>query len=362
MSTWLNVVDHEKADGHQPGTFLNRSFYLNDVPRLILLCRLFGHRPVVDGYGSGTDGRQARWVACGRCGVRPKPQGDLDPVQWRVGQRYRGPFIPAPPRTRPQTLTDAVPYVAPKEPGLWPTAPTTTVSGQIVVGRSELHSISAAFKVGNDGSENALGGSITLGRLGALYLSTGDLGRRVQRLLNSLTYESRVIEVSAYEGHLSWKVWAPRNSSTKGTPRWMDGYTTINLLDRWLGPVRFSYEDIGPKRPGRVLMPEGDAHEVTLQLQRQRKGRRRGRPVESWTVDWTCHPGIPVRNHSWKGDEVLGSSVEVTAAAVDGGRWAEEACAQIAADMSRDRAHYRWRGDSAFPKPDPDADFDVEVS
>lgn len=360
MNLRLHVIDHEKQDGHEAGTLLNRSFYLNDVPRLILLCRLFGHRGVVDGYGSGTDGRQARWVACHRCGVRPLPQGDLAPARWQLGQRYRGPFVPAIPPTPPKTLADAVPYLAPEVPGPWPTGPTTEIGGQLVIGRGTLRSLGLSLKVGNDSSENALACSVQLGRLGALYLSLGNLGRRVQRRLNSGTYESRVIEVSVYDGRLSWKVWAPRDSWTKGTPRWMDGSTVINPRDRWLGPVRYSYEDVGPKRPGRVVMPEGDAHEVTLQLQQQRRGRRRGRPVKSWTVDWSGK--IPFRNDSWKGDDILGSGVEVSAAAVDSGRWPQEACARIAADVARDRARYRWHGESTFPHPDPDADFDVEVS
>ncbi|WP_354643849.1 hypothetical protein [Kitasatospora camelliae] len=362
MSARLHIVDHEKIDGHEAGTLVNRSFYLNDMPRLILLCRIFGHRPVVDGYDTTTAMARsaARWVACGRCGVRPSPQGDLDPDQWRLGQRYPGPFSDA----APPTKTDAAPAppARPQTPGPWPTQPTVTFSGQLVIGRSTYRTLGATLKVGNDGSENALACSLRLGRLGALYLSSGDYGRRIQRRLNAGTYESRVIEVAAHDGSLWWKLWAPRDSWTKGTPRWMDGNTVLNPIDRWLGPVRYSYEDVGPKRPGRVVMPEGDVHEVTLQLQRQRKGRRRGRSVESWTVDWTSSPGIPTRNHSWKGDEVLGSGTDVSDAAVDAGRWAEEACARIAAAMSRDRSHHRWRGPSTFPQPEPEPDFDVEVS
>jgi hypothetical protein len=320
---------------------------------------LFGHRPVVDGYGSGTDGHQARWVVCRRCGVRPGPQGSLDATQWQIGQRYRGPLIPAVPPPLPKTLTAAVKYVAPKVPGLWPDRPTTQINGQLVVGRGEFRSLGVGFKVGNASSENALDCSVRLGRLGALYLSFGNHGRGVQRRLNSRTYESRVVEVTVHDGSLWWKVWAPQDSWAKGTPRWMDGSTVINPLDRWLGPVRASYEDVGPKRPGRVLMPEGDVHEVTLQLQRQRVGRKHSRPVESWVVDWEGR--IPFRNDSWKGDEILGSSTKVSAAAVDHNRWAQEACAQIAAHVARDRARYRWRGESSFPQPDPDGDFDVQV-
>ncbi|MER5644790.1 hypothetical protein [Streptosporangium sp. NPDC002524] len=43
---------------------------------------------------------------------------------------------------------------------------------------------------------------------------------------------------------------------------------------------------------------------------------------------------------SWKGDEVFVSSVEVTAAVVDRGRWTTDACAAIAAKMSTMRSRY----------------------
>ncbi|MGW6912602.1 hypothetical protein ACWGB8_02070 [Kitasatospora sp. NPDC054939] len=360
MNTRWHTVDHEKQDGHRAGTLLNRSFYLDGTPRLIALCRLFGHRPVVDGYGSGEDRRQARWVACRRCGIRPVPQGNLDPGQWALGQRYDGPFSPTAPQA--ETKTPGAMYKAPGVPGPWPTSPKAEISGQLVIGGGQYRSLGAKFKVGNCGSENALSCHVAFGRLGALYLNSGSHARWVQRRLNSGTYASRVVEATVHDGSLWWKIWAPQDSWTKGTPRWMDGSTVLDPRDRWLGPVRYSYEDVGPKRPGRVLMPEGDGHTVTLQLQRQRKGRRRGRQVESWVVDWLCRPGIPVRNHDWKGDEIISSSVEVSESAVEYGRWPEEACARIAADMSQDRSRHRWRGASTFPRPEPEPDFDVEVA
>jgi hypothetical protein len=39
----------------------------------------------------------------------------------------------------------------------------------------------------------------------------------------------------------------------------------------------------------------------------------------------------------------MGSSVEVSDAAVNQGRWAEEACATIAVRVSAMRTRYRWR-------------------
>lgn len=360
MSLRWHSIDHEQEDGHKAGTVTNRSFWLGGLPRLILLCRAFGHRPVVDGYGpDGSSDRAARWVACRRCGIRPDPQAALDPAQWSIGARYTGPFSDTPSTTKAEP---SGPYIPPTIPGRWPAQPTGTIGGQLILGKSIVSGVGIEFKVGNAGSENVLAVHLRINPLFAIYLHAEDHGTWLQRCLNPRGYDSRVTGLDVGDGRLSWNLWAKRDEWSRGTPRWQQGSLVINLPDRWLGPVRYSYEDVGQKRLGRVVMPEGDVHEVTLQLQRQRKGRRRGRKVESWTVDWTSGPGIPTRNHSWKGDEVLGSSTEVSDAAVDGGRWAEEACARIAAHMSRDRSHHRWRGASTFPQVDAEPDFDVEVS
>jgi len=348
MSPYWHTVDYDKEDGHKAGVLANRGFWLHDLPRLMPLCRLLGHRAVVDGYGPDSSStRAARWVACDRCGVRPDPQGDLNPAQYGVGQRYSGPWSDTPPLAKAENTG---PYVHPAVPGPWPAAPTSVVGGQLIIGKS-LSGASVEFKVGGPGSEDVLSGHLRISPLFALYLHTQNHGTWLQRRLNPVGYDSRVISLDIGLGYLSWKVWAKRNESSRRTPRWRDGSTVINPLDRFLGPIRHEYEKVGAPVTGMVRMPEGDNHEATLQLEKVRTGRRRVRKVESWSVDWQCKPGIPFRNDSWKGNEILGSSVVVTSAAMDRGMWPEEACAQIAASVSRDRSRYGWRA----------PDFDVEV-
>lgn len=85
-------VDYGKRDGKRRGTLLNRGYFISGLPRLIPVCRLLGHRPVVDGtQGIGTS-KPSRWVCCDRCGIRPDPQGQLDPARWNIGDRYDGPL------------------------------------------------------------------------------------------------------------------------------------------------------------------------------------------------------------------------------------------------------------------------------
>lgn len=341
-------VDYSK-DRHEPGTLINRGFWVHGVPRLIPLCRLLGHRPVVDGTEGhrGPNGHESpghRWVCCDRCGIRPDPQGSLDHRQWNIGDPYPGPFKPAP-RLHPaavKRLTDKGIPLPPDTPGVWPARRTTTIGGQLVL-RWRTKDAGISLKVGNAGSEQVLAGHIEIPGIGALYWHTERHGTWIQRRLNPTGYESRVIEVRADHGRLSWKVWAPRDSWTKGTPRWQHGSITIDPRTLTRGPVRHEFTDVGEPVMGTVRMPDGDDYEVRLKLRQVAVGRRRGRKSHHWCVDWFTHSGIPYRHHDWKGDEVLGSSVRVTQDAVDTGRWPLDACAAIADQVSKDRSRNRWK-------------------
>ena len=62
-----------RKDRKQPGTLINRGFWLNHIPRPLITCRILGHKPVVDGTKGFHDRPGARWVCCDRCGTRPSP-------------------------------------------------------------------------------------------------------------------------------------------------------------------------------------------------------------------------------------------------------------------------------------------------
>lgn len=332
-----HTVDYLQDDQEQPRRALvNRGFWLNDLPRLIPLCRLAGHRPIIDGHGPEAPGLHAvRWVACDRCGIRPETQGSLDPDQWSVGDRYTGPndnALDNQHRTR--------------TPGPWPAKPTGTVGGQLVVGRTFGGGASISFKVGNAGSEHVLAAHVRLHPLGALYLHTERHGTWLQRRFNPSGYESRIIELNIGDGRLRWKLWAKRDHWSRDVPRWQQSEIVIDPRELLLGPVRNDFTKVGEPTTATVRTPEGDEHEVTLQLERVATGRRRGRKALSWSVDWECRPGIPVRNHSWKGDEIFGSSVTVTAASVERGTWEQEAAARIVMSVAKMRSRYGWRPDT----------------
>jgi hypothetical protein len=315
------ATDYLKQDGPKPGMLAHRAFHVMYVPRLILACRVLGHRAVVDGT-EGTGRRPGyRWVCCDRCGLRTDPQGDLDAERWSVGDVY-----------------DA------ELPGPWPRA-TGGLSAEVVVGKN-IPGASISVAVGSAGDENTLAAHVRLSPLGAVYVHTEQFGTWLQRRLNPTGYDTRVVEAGIGDGRLHWRIWAKQNEHSTATSRWRDGSVVVDPRDRLLGELRYSYEPVGEPVTAVVRMPEGDDHEVTLTLQRVRRGRRRGTGKLSWSADWSSEKGIPFRRNSWKGNEVGSSSVDVSDAAVDQGRWAEEACAAIAVRVSAMRTRYRWRAEA----------------
>lgn len=339
-------VDYRERDGERRGPLLNRGYFMNGLPRFIPLCRLLGHRPVVDGTEGhqGIDGHQSpghRWVCCDRCGVRPDPQGQLNPVVAEIGDRYIGPFD-----NQLDTTAQA------RTPGPWPDKPTGEIGAQLIIGKS-FPGWDAELKIGNAASEHTLAAHLRLYPFGALYLHTERFGTWFQRRLNPTGYQSRVISLGIQHGGIDWKLWAKRDEWSKSDPWWMRGTFKLDPRDRLFGRFRYAYEDIGDPVTATVRMPHGDDHEVRLRLQRRMAGRNRRR-FDAWTVDWSTRPGIPTKPH---GGEVLGSAVDVSARSVEEGTWPVEAAAGIASQMTAARTRYGYR----LPVATDGSDFDVEV-
>lgn len=345
-----HTVDYDK-DRPDPKVLLNRGYFAHGLPRLMPLCRAFGHKPVVDGYDSKYgDKERVRWVACSRCGVRPEPQGFLDPDDWQIGHRYAGRFTattpPAPSTTLVKQLArKQMPIPRPKVPGPWPARPEGSLGAQLVIGRSR--SVGVGFKVGNAGSEQPLAAHIGLGRLGALYVHTERHGRGIQRLLNPTGFESRETGVSFHNGRVWWNVWAPRDEHKASDPKWMRGNANINPAHYLLGPRKGEVIDRTDKEPATVHMPDGTTYDVTVQLEKWQRGRPRGKKTIHWTLCWDCGPGIPVRNHDWKGDEYFGGSFPFPAATAGTHQWVQAAAALIAEHCAADRARYNYRAPAA---------------
>jgi hypothetical protein len=346
-------VDYRKRDGKKPGTLVNRGFFLNGVPRPLLICHALGHWPVVDGTEGFNGIPGSRWVCCDRCGIRPDPQGTLDPAEWDVGQRYTGAMNGTwTPGTSSRNIEDYRPAKPTRVPGPWPKKPTGALGSQLIIGKT-FGGWNIEVKVGNCGSEHTLAAHISLNPLGALYLHTEDFGTWLQRRLNPVGYDSRVIRFGVERGGIEWQLWAKRNEWSRDDPWWMRGRINLDPRDQLFGRRRYAYEDIGDKVTVTVRMPHGDDHQVVMQLQTRTSGRNRRR-FDSFTVDWTSRPGIPTKPH---GGEVCGAAVDVSADSVEKGTWPAEAAAAIAAQMTADRTRYGYRPRIAVAVDE----FDVEV-
>lgn len=339
------VVDYLKdRPGPRPGTLVERGYRLLDTPRLMPLCRLFGHRAVVDGTANTS------WVCCDRCGVRPEPQGSLDPRRWNIGDRYTGPWgdaLPADPREQRaavRALKDAATY----PPGPWPRRPTGEVGAHLVLGRS-FGGAGVEFQIGCGGEERTLSASLRLHHLGALHLHAARHGTWLQRRFNRTGYDNRVTEIRLAHNGLRWRLWAPAGRAATGLPRWRDGSVCLDPREWLFGELGTRVEHVGVPEEATVRMPHGDDHDVVLQLQRCTTGRPRGRRREHvWVVDWACAEGIPCRHDDgWTGGAINASEVEVSDSSAEDGSWPQEAVAAIATQMTRDRARHGYHRSDA---------------
>ncbi len=357
-----NYVDRDREQHRRPSHRFHRGYFITSLPRLMLWCRLFGHKPVVDGTGTYDPDKPKsahRWVVCDRCGVRGEPQGSLDPAHYNEGDRYDGPWAPLLPSEKTaRELADHLFELKKLDyflPGPIPTRShggekLGTALGSIgaeVVSGGQWTLFGFELKVGNCGSEHTLAAHLHLWPFGSLYLHTERFGTWLQRRLNPVGYQSRIIRAEIRQWQFSWRLWSERDGSRR-EPRWQNFDLRFNPLDRLLGPDRYSYEDVGgASTTGIVRMPESD-YLVGLHLKQRTGGRRRGRKRTAWTVDWEAlGNGIPTKG-PLRG-RITAAGVEVSARSVSKGTWPAEALAAIAARLTADRTSRGWSPVTVLP-------------
>lgn len=352
---WSTTNYRDQPFGDCGRTRLHRGFHLRDIPRLTLACRLMGHRPVVDGTPPTRPGHPgSRWVCCDRCGLRPDPQGSLDPDTWDIGERYPGPWGPALPdrkSARRESIRSLKGVHYP--PGPWPVKPTGVIGGELVLGRGRGTGggIGIEVSVGCAGEDHTIAAHIHLDRLGALHLHAERHGQWIQRRLNATGYDNRVIEFTFAHNGFRWRLWTKCGEWSRDTPRWRDGSICLDPRELLWGTTRAWFDDVSEPETTVVRLPDGDDYDVMVQLQRRILGRPKGRRRhDGWVVNWDCVSGIPCRDDdSWKGDSIFGSNVEVSERSVEDDTWQREASAQIAAQVTRDRTRYHYQRAGARP-------------
>lgn len=321
---WHHSVNYKAQRDGVRGALVDRGFWWY-LPRLMPVCRVLGHKPVVDGT-EGFNGRPGhRWVICDRCGVRPMPQGDLSAALWDIGDPF--------PDLHATLGVD-------QQPGGWPASPEGTIGGQLIIGGRVT--AGAEFKVGNKGSEHVLAGNACIPFVGGLYLHTEGFGTWLQRRLNPAGHDSMVTGFHVHDGRLYWQLWAKRDN---GPRNWRDRSARIDPRDILLGERRYAYTDVSDPEPVTLLMPDGGQHVVTMTLQQQAYGRDHGRQRGSWVVHCECDAGIPDRNDRDGG--LTGWAVPVSDTAVDAGMWQQEAAAASVVKVTGMRIRYGYRPPAA---------------
>lgn len=221
---------------------------------------------------------------------------------------------------------------------------------------------------GNRSSETPVDFSCSLFRLAFyLHLSWPGLGMLCEKLGRG---HKRNLSLSFHGGGMWWQLWYDDDGGYDQHHRcdgwrkpklwpwsmgrdkhrgWMclrDGNIDLNPLDAIWGNRYYERETIDTiETVVNIGEFPDDFYTVEFTLQKMSRARKYGpswvrhRTEEGYSVDWKCKGGIPVRNHEWKGDTVLASSVKV---ATNGDDWLCEATENLIKDMKEDRLHYNY--------------------
>lgn len=258
-------------------------------------------------------------------------------------------------------------------------------AGLEIARRRKVDSVGFRFHLGNAGSETPLDAHIDLG-LVAFYweFDAPGLGRLCERIGRG---HKRDLSLRIHHGSLWWQVWYdddggydahhrcdewrqpkvwPWSRGRRKYRGWMclrHGNVDLNPVDAFYGPKKWLKDETFPGAVARALVRvgdfPGDEYEVDFTLERRTVRREHG---PAWAqrikrvdyeADAECRPGIPVRNHDWKGDEILGWGVRVSEDSVLDGSWVREAVAGTIEQVRRDRAHYDYRPPEPAERPQP---------
>ena len=240
--------------------------------------------------------------------------------------------------------------------------------------RTKADSWGVRLHLGDRGSETPLDGMLDLGWVAFYWgVDAPGLGRLCERIGRG---HKRDLSLRIFDRSLWWRLWYDDDGGMDSYHRcdswrqpklwpwslgrrkhrgWMclrDGNIDLNPVDAFYGSKLWLKDETFPEQTVRGLVPvgefEGDEYNVDFTLERREVKRRNGpawaRRVKrvDYAVDAKCHPGIPVRNHDWKGDEILGWHVTVPHEAVENGTWLGEAVLKTIDLVKRDRLHYGY--------------------
>lgn len=201
-------------------------------------------------------------------------------------------------------------------------------------------SLSFRLHFGNRGSETPFDGHICIPFLQVYWgMDFKGLGRICEVVGFG---KKRDLSLAVHSGKLWWKVWFDddmgydryHNCDNRRTMWWWpfswyrekyrswsclrDGNIDLNPISAIWGGRYYEYEDVDTVAVWvKIDQFMLDEYWVQLTLQNTTQRRRHGfwpfnRVTErGQSVKWWCEKGIPTRNHDWKGDETISSSVRL---------------------------------------------------
>lgn len=304
-------------------------------------CWLLGHKPRLRWNGGSS------YVECGRCPARPFDIQGMQAVRVRLGNLRPGHdnFATARSMKPPTPEEEAFIIREISGRGAW-SQNQQEFKVEIPIRRKPTAEFSLRFHVGSRGSETPWDGHLTVGGTG-IYWGLGMGGHLAHRITGG---RGRDVGLALHDRQVWWKLWADPDSSSRDQPKWWEGNFTVDPTEWIWGRRRYTYDDVGaPVTLDLFETAEGTVHyDVVLQLQRGWRGwvkRPRPRGRDRWLVTWDSKTGLPFRHHEWKGDEVYGSSVELTDAEARSKDWTRYAAEKLRADMTADRLRYGWSKD-----------------
>lgn len=286
--------------------YYKRHFW-HHTPRLVAMCRVFGHKPTV-----GRAGAHPTWFECARCGTRPVDQYDL----FSGWSKPEGGF------------SLEVPVWSPGKKTNW----------------------AFNFRVGGDSSERTFKGHVDLGFI-AIYWGLEGYGEGLRRrLIKRGDYETRVFQLAWHDGTLWSAIWEKSGHWSRSDPWWMSN--NFNPKDFFLGRQKHSSEVLEEKRTT-VPMPEG-SYPATVKLERATWKRPRWpRPFIRYSTDIKPDHFIPVPGkgeNSWDcGDDGVWSQSGPCSG--PDSAWASKAVAGLVEAALRDRERYagpNWKPAEGF--------------
>lgn len=231
------------------------------------------------------------------------------------------------------------------------------------------------FHIGNESSETpvdwhvsmywlAVFGSLNAPKLGAICAW---IGRGHKRNISLKFHDKTMWWELWYDddmGHDDWhrcdkwrkpKLYPWRWGRKKYRP-WMclrQGNIELNPVSAFYGQTLWLEDESFEGPPKTSAMVEindfpGDMYVVDFSVERREIRRQAGpawaRRVKrvDYSADARCEPGIPVRNHDWKGDEILGWSVRLATAGPLPADWLDKAIQGTIDQVHRDRKHYNY--------------------